>query len=88
MEKNIFPQWRNHQSLKGKEHKNDEEPCIIGWCSMNYPSILTNPTIRRPHLKDKNASLPENISKLNDDFKDDLEFSNHERPISAPETKL
>ena len=38
MEKNIFPHWRNHQSMKG-------------WCSMNYPSILTNPTIRRPTLK-------------------------------------
>lgn len=55
---------------------------------MNYPSILTNPTIRRPHLKDKNASLPENISKSNNDLINDLEFSNHERPISAPETKL
>ena len=36
MEKNIFPHWRNHQSMKG-------------WSSMNYPSILKNPLIRRPH---------------------------------------
>ena len=36
MEKNIFPHWRNHQSMKG-------------WSSMNYPSILKNPLIRRPN---------------------------------------
>lgn len=38
MEKNIFPYWRNHASLKG-------------WCSMNYPSILSNPIIRKKQEK-------------------------------------
>ena len=52
MEKNIFPHWRNHQSMKG-------------WCSMNYPSILTNPTIRRPTDSVTRPKInPENVSKL------------------------
>ncbi|CDW83748.1 UNKNOWN [Stylonychia lemnae] len=60
IEKNIFPYWRNHQSLKG-------------WCSMNYPSILTNPTIRRPQPQP--------------DY-EKYKFSNQERPISAPNIKV
>ena len=52
MEKNIFPHWRNHQSMKG-------------WCSMNYPSILTNPTIRRQTDSVTRPKInPENVSKL------------------------
>ncbi len=45
IEKNIFPHWRNHQSLKGNFFSFNN---ILGWCSMNYPSILNNPTIKRP----------------------------------------
>jgi hypothetical protein len=50
IEKNIFPYWRNHQSLKGLKFNIEVANNLfyLGWCSMNYPSILTNPTIRRP----------------------------------------
>jgi hypothetical protein len=50
IEKNIFPHWRNHQSLKGKFYFIHQFKNLFckGWCSMNYPSIMTNPMLRRP----------------------------------------
>lgn len=77
MEKNIFPHWRNHQSMKG-------------WCSMNYPSVLTNPTIRRPTLKPRipPSEQMDGPSKLNNVILTHLEFSNLNRPVSAPGVKI
>ena len=72
MEKNIFPHWRNHQSMKG-------------WSSMNYPSILKNPLIRRPN---EEATRTEPASKSNLYLPLHAEFSNLDRPISAPGQKL
>ena len=34
VQENVMPYWRDHNSLKG-------------WCSMNYPCTVTNPTIKR-----------------------------------------
>lgn len=34
VQENVMPYWRDHNSLKG-------------WCSMNYPCTVTNPTIKQ-----------------------------------------
>jgi len=35
---NIGPYWRDHQSVKG-------------WCSMNYPTVLQNPLLKKQENK-------------------------------------
>ena len=60
IDKHVASSWRAHNSLKG-------------WWSMNYPSTLWNPMLkRRP-----NHQNPESIK-----------FSNLNRPISAPKYKV
>jgi hypothetical protein len=38
IQSNVFPHWRNHNSLKG-------------WTSMNYPAVIENPLLKK--LKSK-----------------------------------
>ena len=44
--KHITPYWRNHLSMKGKFdfHPNG---FFSGWCTMNYPTVLQNPLVRK-----------------------------------------
>lgn len=59
-----MPYWRDHNSLKG-------------WCSMNYPCTVTNPTIKRkPPSADEEKEKQEKL------------FSNQERPVSCPDVRL
>lgn len=60
IDKHVASSWRAHRSLHG-------------WCSMNYPSTLSNPMLkRRP-----NPINPESI-----------QFSNLNRPITAPQDRV
>jgi len=59
VQENMTPYWRNHQSLKG-------------WCSMNYPTVLQNPLLKKRPAKQETPAAPDNIK-----------FSNMERPISG-----
>lgn len=59
-DKHVAASWRGHNSLKG-------------WCSMNYPSTLSNPMLK----KRTDYKNPESIK-----------FSNLNRPISAPKYKV
>lgn len=40
IEKNQFPSFANHRSL-------------VGWCSMNYPKVMTNPIYMQKDAGDK-----------------------------------
>jgi len=47
IQSNVFPYWRNHNSLKG-------------WTSMNYPAVIENPLLKKlkskPDLQEKTFS--------------------------------
>lgn len=60
IDKHLASRWRGHDSLKG-------------WCSMNYPSTLSNPMLKRkPNYRNPEA----------------IKFSNLNRPISAPSHRV
>ena len=46
VQENIFPYWRNHNSLKGNASL-QKMTGNLGWCGMNYPSIVTNPLLKK-----------------------------------------
>ena len=75
VQENMTPYWRNHQSLKGKQKLlvtvNNNSSCT-GWCSMNYPTVLQNPLLKKRPAKQETPAAPDNIK-----------FSNMERPISG-----
>jgi hypothetical protein len=56
---NIKPYWRDHQSTKG-------------WTSMNYPTVMQNPLLKRRQTKKEKEEQYEHIK-----------FSNLERPITG-----
>lgn len=56
---NIKPYWRDHQSVKG-------------WSSMNYPTVMQNPLLKRRETKKEKEEQYERIK-----------FSNLERPITG-----
>jgi len=61
---NIAPYWRDHQSLKGKL-PNEPYLTLLGWCSMNYPTTVTDPRLKK-HMpqsdKDAEKSKLRNLS--------------------------
>lgn len=68
---NINPYWRDHASCKGKfiTDFNNSNFIYIGWTSMNYPTVMQNPLLKRRETKKEKEEQQQRIK-----------FSNMERP--------